>query len=77
MELSCFEPFGNYYANANEGKKESIPEPPIQVFCGPCQTYFDETKVEFIDIEEDIQGHDVMTFKCPVCKKERRSKRLG
>lgn len=57
--------------------EDAMSELTIQVFCGICQTYFDETKVEFIDIEEDMQGHDVMTFKCPLCKKERRSKRLG
>ena len=76
-ELSYFEPSGYYYDYANEGAKEAMSEKMIQVFCGDCQTYFDEEKVEFVDIEEDIQGHDVMTFKCPICKKEKRSKRLG
>lgn len=76
MYLDCFAPGGYYYANCNEARRDSIPEPKIQVFCGDCQTYFDEEKVEFVDIEEDVLGHDVMTFKCPICKKKQRSKRL-
>lgn len=54
-----------------------FPQTGIRVFCGKCQTYFDETKVEFVHIEEDIQRQAVMTFICPTCKKKRRSKRLG
>ena len=49
----------------------------IKVFCGNCQAYYKEEDVEFIDIEEDIVGQDVMTFKCPKCETKQRSKRLG
>lgn len=52
-------------------------EPKVQVFCGDCQTYFDEEKVEFVDIEENMQGEDVETFICPLCGKKVRSKRYG
>jgi hypothetical protein len=33
--------------------------------------------VEFLDIEEDIQGRDVITFKCPVCSANHKSYILG
>jgi len=36
-----------------------------------------ETDVEFLNIEEDIQGRDVLTFTCPKCKKTHKSYRLG
>ena len=29
--------------------------------------------VHFLNIEEDIQGRDVMTFKCPMCDETHRS----
>lgn len=37
----------------------------------------DERKVEVLNIEEDIQGRDVLTFKCPECKQTHKSLRLG
>ena len=45
-----------------------IDRPKIQVICTNCKTYFDEEKVEFIDILEDIQKRDLLKFKCPKCK---------
>jgi len=49
----------------------------IYVKCPKCLIYYDEEKVKFINIEEDIIGYDVMTFVCPKCKKQVRSRRLG
>lgn len=44
----------------------------------PCiKDWVDETKVEFIDISEDIQGRDVLTYKCPICEKIHTSLRCG
>jgi RNase P subunit RPR2 len=51
--------------------------PTIKVKCIDCDTYFDEEKVEFVDIEEDIQGYDILTFTCPKCGKIKKSKRLS
>jgi hypothetical protein len=48
----------------------------IYVTCRECGR-MDEDKVEFINIEEDIQGKDVLTFRCPECKEVRKSYRLG
>jgi hypothetical protein len=37
----------------------------------------DESEVEFLDIEEDNMGSDVLYFKCPVCKKQHTSLRFS
>jgi len=49
----------------------------IFVRCSTCKEDFDEQKVEFLNIEEDIQGRDIMTFKCPKCQTKQRSHRFG
>jgi predicted RNA-binding Zn-ribbon protein involved in translation (DUF1610 family) len=49
----------------------------IQVWCTTCKDYFDEKKVEFINIEEDLQGLDVLTFRCPECGEVHKSFRRG
>ena len=49
----------------------------ISVHCKKCPQWIDEEKVEFISIEEDIQGHDVLTFRCPDCHTVQKSKRFG
>jgi len=41
------------------------------------QELIDENLVEFINIEEDIQGRDIMTFRCPLCGLEHRSYRVS
>ena len=38
------------------------------VICLECGEKHLTTKVEFLNIEEDIQGQDVMYFVCPVTK---------
>lgn len=37
----------------------------IVVACTDCGIDYDEKAVEVLDIEEDIQGRDVLTFNCP------------
>lgn len=37
--------------------------------CGWVKT----DKVKFLNIEEDFEGRDVMTFECPQCKSEGKS----
>jgi len=37
----------------------------------------DEQDVECLNVEEDIQGRDIVTFKCPECGTEHKSVRLG
>ena len=48
---------------------------PIKVICKKCG-YVDENDTEFINIEEDFQGADVLTFKCK-CGEVRKSRRFG
>lgn len=37
----------------------------------------DESAVEFLDVEEDFQGRDLVTFRCPACGETHQSYRLG
>ena len=48
---------------------------PISVRCPNCDEHFDENKVEFLGISEDIMGRDRLAFVCPKCKKEQESYR--
>lgn len=43
------------------------------VVCKHCRQDFHTDSVEFLNIEEDIQGRDLMTFKCPTCHREEKS----
>ena len=45
----------------------------IWVHCTECKTRKDALKVEFVNIEEDIQGRDLMTFKCHDCETQQRA----
>ena len=58
-------------------KKKYKYEKKISVHCSNCPKWIDEKKVEFVDIEEDIQGHDLLTFICPECGTQQKSKRFG
>ena len=40
-------------------------EPIMKVSCPHCGSH-ETSHVEFVNVHEDIQGRDVMTFKCPV-----------
>jgi len=39
----------------------------VIVTCQQATEYLETEEVEFLNIEEDMQGRDVMTFKCPLC----------
>ncbi len=58
-------------------KKKYQYEKKIQVNCSKCHLWLDEKEVIFMNIEEDIQGADILTFKCPKCKTEQKSRRFG
>ena len=49
----------------------------IKVRCSKCKKDFDEKKVEFVGIKEDIQGRDLLTFVCPDCGNTCESYRFG
>jgi hypothetical protein len=39
--------------------------------------HFDENRIEFLGISEDIMGRDRLAFVCPKCKKDQESYRYG
>lgn len=39
--------------------------------------FISEDEVKFINIEEDMQGRDTLTFECPKCKEEHKSLRFN
>lgn len=49
----------------------------IRVYAECCQEWIDERDVHPTNIEEDIQGRDVLTFDCPRCGYEHKSLRVG
>lgn len=49
----------------------------IRVYLSCIKEFIDETKVELVNIEEGPMGEDIMTFKCPNCGQEHKSKRFG
>lgn len=48
----------------------------IQVHCSNCG-WINEKETEFLDISEDIQGADILTFKCLTCGEKNSSRRYG
>ena len=50
---------------------------PIMVRCPDCKHEYDEDYVDFINIEEDMEGRDILTFHCPLCDKPVKSLRRG
>jgi hypothetical protein len=51
--------------------------PKAHVILSCNRAYHDADDVEFLDISEDIQGRDIMTFTCPVCGETHSSFVLG
>jgi len=49
----------------------------ITLLCPECGIRNEEDIVEFLNIEEDMQGRDVLTFKCHYCGKPVKSLRYG
>ena len=45
----------------------------FQVWCKHCQEFHDVGEVEFLDVEEDITGRDVMSFHCPIADQDSKS----
>jgi len=57
--------------------KRHFYEKEIKVFCRKCREWINEREVEFVDIQEGIEGEDQMTFRCPKCKTKSTSTRVG
>lgn len=45
----------------------------FKVICSECSEEHSVSEVEFINVEEDLQGRDCLTFVCPVTKTEVKS----
>ena len=45
----------------------------MKVYCKHCQNWHLVKEVEFLNIEEDYQGRDVLTFICNFTNKEEKS----
>lgn len=50
---------------------------PVLVRCPRCGEVHNESDVVFIDIAEDMEGRDVLTFTCPHCGEDVQSLRFG
>lgn len=49
----------------------------VTVYCNTCKEWINEETTGFLDIAEDIQGRDLMSFRCPKCKEVSTSYRRG
>ena len=43
------------------------------VICTECSEEHDTSEVKFLNIEEDMEGRDIMYFTCPVTNTETKS----
>ena len=57
-----------------KGKKKFVYKKEPKVHCSNCPAFVNEADTEFVNIEEDMQGVDVLTFICPNCKTEQKSR---
>lgn len=57
--------------------REDDYERPVVVTLSCNSERIDEREVEFVNIEENFYGEDVLTFKCPRCGEIHKSLRLG
>ena len=46
---------------------------PHYLICKECGNRHDTEEVEFLNIEEDFNGRDIMTYTCPETKQETKS----
>tara|TARA_Y100000310_G_C20626084_1_gene785969 strand:+ start:130 stop:492 length:363 start_codon:yes stop_codon:yes gene_type:complete len=77
MDRKETEMWENLWKEEAEYAKEMEKNPPkIEVNCSKCGK-IDEADTEFVNIEEDFQGADVLTFICPDCHTEQKSRRFG
>ena len=49
----------------------------VMVYCKKCDELKDESTVDSIDIEETLEGWDLLTFRCPKCGTISKSLRRG
>jgi hypothetical protein len=49
----------------------------MKVYCFECSDLHTTEEVKFLNIEEDFQGRDLMTFECPETNTEQKSNVYG
>lgn len=53
-------------------------EPEVLIFCKKCDRWIPErVSPDILNIEEDIQGRDLLSFICPYCNTVQKSYRKG
>lgn len=60
-----------------KNKKKYVHERKPKVHCKNCPAWVNVDDTEFINIEEDFQGADLMTFECPHCNTKQKSRIFG
>lgn len=55
----------------------TVMEKEMHVRCSECGECHGPDEVEFVNIEEDFQGRDLLTFVCPITLKETKAYVLG
>ena len=50
---------------------------PIEVYISCLDKFIPEDDVKMVNIQEDMQGRDLLTFICPECGEVHESYRLG
>lgn len=56
---------------------DTDPSGRVDVFCSGCRELVAEDAVTILNIEEDMEGRDRLTFQCPECGTISTSLRLG
>lgn len=67
----------DFYDGMRDAVRELYARRPIQVIQSCNGDRVDEDSVKILNISEDFQGRDNLTFQCPDCGKEHTSLRLG
>lgn len=65
------------YPEYNDNDAEAYERPACTVILPCSKDRVSEEDVEFLDIEEDAEGRDVLTFTCPQCGETHKSLRFG
>lgn len=45
--------------------------------CDRSRIEFEPGAIDFLDIEEDFDGADIVTFECPICGEQHKSRVYG
>jgi len=63
--------FGNFGSFGGERHRQQVRQVTVTLQCTKEAVKLSEVK--FLDVSEDIQGQDVISFTCPKCSQQHRS----